>query len=69
MMLVNSVPVALPDTVFDLMSPLKTMFVLADSILIEPAKVLPLFMSSGVVLSIELTAETMIVDILDDNHS
>lgn len=69
MMLVNSVPVALPDTVFDLMSPLKTMFVLADSILIEPAKVLPLFISSGVVLSIELTAETIIVDILDDNHS
>jgi hypothetical protein len=68
-MLVNSVPVALPDTEFDLMSPLKTIFVLADSILIEPANVLPLFMSSGVVLSIELTAETIIVDILDDNHS
>jgi hypothetical protein len=68
-MFVNSFPVALPDIEFDLMSPLKTILVLADSILIEPAYVFPLFMSSGVVLSMVLTAETTIVDILDYNHS
>jgi len=39
------------------------MFVLAASTLIDPAYVLPLFMISGVVLSMELTADTTIVDI------
>ena len=62
-MLVNSVPVAFPETELDLISPFITIFELAASILIEPAKVLPLFIKSGVVLSTELTAETMIVDI------
>ena len=63
MMFVNSVPVAFPDIELDLMSPLTTILAFAVSIFIEPARVLPLFMSSGVVLLIELTADTMIVDI------
>jgi len=68
MILVNNEPVALPDIVFVLISPLITMSVFADSTLIEPARVFPLFISSGVVLSVELTAETIIVDISDYYH-
>ena len=68
MILVNNEPVALPDIVFVLISPFITILVFADSTFIEPARVFPLFISSGVVLSVELTAETIIVDISDYYH-
>lgn len=70
MMLSSRFPVACAETVLALRSPLpKLISLLEVSIFIEPAYVLPLFMTSGVVLSGELTAVTMIVDILDNYHS
>ena len=64
MILISKLPVGVAETVLALISLFpKLISLLADSILIEPAYVLPLFMTSGVVLSGELTAETIIVDI------
>ena len=64
MILISKLPVGVAETVLALISLLpKLISLLTDSILMEPAYVLPLFMTSGVVLSGELTAETMIVDI------
>jgi len=58
-------PAGFAETVLALISPLpKLISLLAVSIFMEPAYVFPLFMSNGVVLSVELTADTMIVDIL-----
>lgn len=64
MILISKLPVGVAETVLALRSLFpKLISLLADSILMEPAYVLPLFMISGVVLSGELTAETIIVDI------
>lgn len=64
MILISKLPVGVAETVLALISLFpKLISLLTDSILMEPAYVLPLFMTSGVVLSGELTAETMIVDI------
>jgi hypothetical protein len=60
----NRLPLGIAEIVLALRSLFpKLISLLAVSTFIDPAYVFPLFMTSGVVLSGELTADTMIVDI------